>query len=274
MLRLYQNAIFQSLNIDYHLYYHTQKKLIILPPMKVGVYGLGRFGFFWAKELSKTMEVLGYSRNPKRPVPTGVKKTGEQEVLDAEALFLCVSISAMKEVVGRIGDIIPPRTLVFDTCSVKMYPLSVMEGYLPQENPIIGTHPMFGPDSAADGLRGLPLVMSPLRAEEKIIEEWEKIFKRMGLKVIRITPEEHDHTAAYSQGVTHFLGRVLDELNLKPTEIGTMGYKKVLEVVEQTCNDPYQLFLDLQRYNPYTEEMRQKLKDALESTMKKLDWES
>ncbi len=27
-------------------------------------------------------------------------------------------------------------------------------------------------------------------------------------------------------------------------------------VVEQTCNDPLQLFADLQRYNPYTKQMR------------------
>lgn len=241
--------------------------------MKVGVYGLGRFGYFWAKELSKTMEVLGYSRNPERSAPPGVKKTEEQEVVEADALFLCVSISAMEEVVHRIKNIIPPETLIFDTCSVKIYPLTLMGKYLPEENPIIGTHPMFGPDSGAHGLEGLPMVISPLRAHKEILQEWKRIFTQMGLKIIHISPEEHDHTAAYSQGVTHFLGRVLNDLKLKPTEIGTVGYRKVLEVVEQTCNDPYQLFLDLQRFNPYTEEMRGKLKKALESTMKKLDWE-
>ena len=42
-----------------------------------------------------------------------------------------------------------------------------------------------------------------------------------------------------------------------------MGYNKLLEIVEQTCNDPWQLFLDLQRYNPHTREMRARLEKSL-----------
>jgi hypothetical protein len=40
-----------------------------------------------------------------------------------------------------------------------------------------------------------------------------------------------------------------------------------MSVVEQTCNDPIQLFYDLQRYNPYARDMRMELKGALDTVM-------
>jgi hypothetical protein len=41
--------------------------------------------------------------------------------------------------------------------------------------------------------------------------------------------------------------------------MATLGYKKLLEIVEQTCNDPERLFIDLQRHNAYTGAMRREL---------------
>ena len=77
----------------------------------------------------------------------------------------------------------------------------------------------------------------------------------------------HDREAAYSQGVTHFVGRMLDELKLQKTQLATVGYTKLLEIVEQTCNDPLQLFLDLQRYNPYAQQMHNELNSAISTIL-------
>jgi hypothetical protein len=41
--------------------------------------------------------------------------------------------------------------------------------------------------------------------------------------------------------------------------------------VEQTCNDPMQLFLDLQRFNPHTREMRARLEKSLQAVMSAID---
>jgi hypothetical protein len=40
--------------------------------------------------------------------------------------------------------------------------------------------------------------------------------------------------------------------------------------MEQTCNDPIQLFYDLQRYNPYAKQMRMGLRGAIEVVMEQL----
>lgn len=236
--------------------------------LSVGIYGLGRFGSFWASSLARhpRLTVKGCSRRPKEP-PPGVELVSRQELLQQDVLILCVSISAMKEVLRTLGPELSPRTVVMDTCSVKVYPSRLMEQYLPRENPLIATHPMFGPDSARQGLKDLPLVFSPLRGPLEIHRRWENIFRELQLQVIPMTPDQHDREAAFTQGITHFIGRTLADLHLEPSEIGTAGYRQLFTIMQHTCNDPWQLFLDLQQYNPYTPDMRHRLHRSLQKIL-------
>ena len=235
--------------------------------MKIGVYGLGRFGVFWGSQLSKIGAVYGYSRNRKNNLPDSILQVGYEKLLDCDVIVLCVAISAMEDVLKKLSTDIKKNCLVMDTCSVKVHPVYLMDKYLPAHVSIIGTHPMFGPDSGKNGIRGLPLVLSPVRNSMEVFKEWRTRFIGMGTRVIEMTADEHDREAAFTQGITHFIGRVLKELELKQSSIGTLGYTKLLEIIEQTCNDPEQLFFDLQRYNPYTNEMRGRLFEAVTSRM-------
>ena len=224
--------------------------------MNVGVYGLGRFGSFWAGQLARHVPVRGFNRTVRSGAPAGVTLVSEEEVLDCDTVILCVAISSFKDVIARIAPRLRSGTLVMDTCSVKVYPAHVMEQGLPSDVGIIATHPMFGPDSGKHGVKGLPLVFSPVRADRTQIDTWKGIFEAMRLQVLEMDCERHDREAAYSQGVTHFVGRVLDELHLAPTQLATVGYRNLMSIVEQTCNDPIQLFYDLQRFNPHRSEER------------------
>lgn len=239
--------------------------------MDVGVYGLGRFGFFWAELLSGSMAVSAYSRDPARPTPPGVRRVGEDELLSLPVVILCVAISAMEDVLTRMRGRLAPGTLVMDTCSVKTYPVALMTRLLPDSVSVLGTHPMFGPDSARSGARGLPLILCPARLPARDAERWRALFSGLGLQVSLMSPDDHDREAAFTQGVAHYIGRVLSDFGVRKSAIGTVGFNKLLEIVEQTCNDPWQLFLDLQRYNPYTREMRGRLSASLASVMAAID---
>ncbi|MCG8452622.1 MAG: prephenate dehydrogenase/arogenate dehydrogenase family protein [Spirochaetales bacterium] len=239
--------------------------------MVIGVYGLGRFGGFWAKTLATRHTVLGWSRDASRPLPPGVRRGSEEEVLSADVVILCVSISAFEDVVQRIASKLKPGALLMDTCSVKVHPARVMLENVPKSVELLATHPMFGPDSGKNGVEGLPLVFSPLRMEEEHVKVWKDHFKNLGLNLVEMTPEDHDKEAACTQGITHFIGRVLGELKLEPSSIATTGYRDLLDIVRQTCNDPWQLFVDLQQYNPYTVEMRQDVHRAIATMLNKFD---
>ena len=239
--------------------------------MTVGVYGLGRFGSFWAEMLARSVPVCAYSRSPDRPTPPGVRRVGEDEVLAQPVIFLCVAISAVEDVLVRTARRLPREVLVMDTCSVKSYPVGLMERLLPATTSILGTHPMFGPDSARNGVANLPMILCPVRIAARELEMWRAFFASLGLSVTVMTPDDHDREAAFTQGVAHYIGRVLSDLGIQRSPIGTVGYNKLLEIVEQTCNDPLQLFLDLQRFNPHTREMRARLEKSLQSVMSAID---
>jgi prephenate dehydrogenase len=239
--------------------------------MTVGVYGLGRFGSFWAEMLARSVPVCAYSRSPDRSTPAGVRRVGEDEVLAQPVVILCVAISAVEEVLQRSRGRLAREVLVMDTCSVKTHPVSLMERLLPATASILGTHPMFGPDSASGGAAGLPMILCPVRIAARELEKWRAFFSSLGLSVSLMTPDDHDREAAFTQGVAHYIGRVLSDLGVRRSPIGTVGYNKLLEIVEQTCNDPLQLFLDLQRYNPHTREMRARLEKSLQAVMASID---
>jgi len=239
--------------------------------MTVGVYGLGRFGSFWAEMLARSVPVCAYSRSSDRSTPPGVRRVGEDEVLAQPVIILCVAISAVEEVLEKSRGRLSRDVLVMDTCSVKTYPVGLMEKLLPATASILGTHPMFGPDSASGGAAGLPMILCPARIAARELEKWRAFFSGRGLSVSVMTPDEHDREAAFTQGVAHYIGRVLSDLGVRRSAIGTVGYNKLLEIVEQTCNDPLQLFLDLQRYNPHTREMRTRLEKSLRAVMASID---
>jgi prephenate dehydrogenase len=229
----------------------------------VGIYGLGRFGSFYARLLAGHFNLRAYSRNPGREAPPGVERVDEDKLLSAPVVILCVAISALEEVLKRIAGRLRPGTLVMDTCSVKALPAAWMAEILPPGVSILATHPMFGPDSARSGVEGLPLILSPVRVDGETVAEWSGFFTSLGLKVLKMKPEEHDREAAFTQGLTHYLGRVLADLSLRDSPIASRGYAKLLDIIGQTCNDSRQLFVDLQRYNPYTRQMRTALGEAL-----------
>lgn len=238
--------------------------------MNIGVYGLGRFGTFWAKELaSHDNIVVGYSRSHKEEIEN-VKIVSEDECLSQSIIYLCVAISSFEDVIKMIAPKIKKGSTIIDTCSVKIHPATLMKKILPKDVNYIASHPMFGPDSGKKGVQGLPMVIYPLNCPSSLYKEIFDNLSGWNLNLIEMSPDAHDREAAWSQGITHFVGRVLDELALQPTELATTGYNRLMSIVEQTCNDPLQLFYDLQRYNPYAKQMRMGLKGSLDYVMHEL----
>ncbi len=231
----------------------------------VSVYGYGRFGKVWADILAENFHVKVFSRRgiETDEVGPGIEITDEKGIFDCDALFFCVAISSFEEVLKKSGRYFKRETVFFDTCSVKVFPVNWMKKYLPGGSRIIATHPMFGPDSYLQTSQKLPIVICNVNTDAETFGRWVAYFTKKSLQVELMTPEKHDKMTAFSQGITHYVGRVLADLDLGPTCIDTLGYKKILDVMEQTCNDSWQLFLDLQNYNPYTKKMRENLSESI-----------
>lgn len=232
----------------------------------ISVYGYGRFGKFWADILSRDFQVQVYSRRglKKEEVSPGIKIADAEEIYNCDAIFYCVAISSFEDLLIRSKKLFRKNTVYFDTCSVKVEPSKWMNKHIPDDCKIIASHPMFGPDSYFNSSDKLPMVMCNIRTPDDEFNWWKDYFSDKNMRVEIMTPDEHDKMVAYSQGITHYIGRVLADLELKPTLINTLGYQKLLDIMQQTCNDSWQLFTDLQKYNPYTKNMRIDLQASIE----------
>lgn len=96
------------------------------------------------------------------------------------------------------------------------------------------------------------------------------IWEQERCKMIEMSCEQHDEYAANSQFITHLTGRVLGEQNLVPTPIDTKGFQTVLNLVENTCKDSFDLFFGLYFYNTYATSQLQKIREALSKVEKQL----
>ena len=237
----------------------------------VGIIGFGRFGKVLANILQKGFAIRAYDPKTTGAFP-GVEITDLESVLKERVIFIAVPIRHFETVVKEISPQLSERTTIIDVCSVKKHPVEIMETNLPDNVGIIATHPMFGPDSFRSNNR-LKMVMSDTKDIYDQFNFWRRFFKDQGIQVMEMSPDQHDHMAAQTQGVTHFLGRMLKEFGIKKTAIDTQGFRDLLDLVDQTCNDTWELYADLQLYNPYTKKMIKNLKestDTLDNRLKEL----
>jgi prephenate dehydrogenase len=226
----------------------------------VGILGLGRFGKFWATVLSHSHTVYGFNRSV--PAEPNCALVSLEELCALPVIFICVPIRTVPEMLRKIAPLLKPGTLIVDTCSVKMEPVRWMREILPANVNILATHPMFGPESAKEGLTGLPMMMHPIRMEQAQYDEWTHFFRSLGIMVVEMTPEEHDRQAALSQALTHMVGRTLNMMGIEETPIGTLWYRKLLAIAKQVEKDSPELFYDMQTLNPYAPEMRRSFEDT------------
>jgi len=229
----------------------------------VGIIGFGRFGKILSNILQKGFKIKAYDLNSIKNFP-GVEFVDQDTVLKEKIIFIAVPISVFESVINDIAPKLGGGNTIVDVCSVKNHPVKVMEKRLGDNIGIISTHPMFGPDSFISNNR-LKIMMHNTRNIYGQYKFWRRFFLDQGIEVIEITPDEHDKLAAKTQGVTHFLGRMLKEFGIKKTTLDTQGFRDLLDLVDQTCNDTWELYSDLQLYNPYTSEMIAELKKSINS---------
>jgi prephenate dehydrogenase len=232
----------------------------------IGIIGYGRFGRLAARHLSKddTVIVCGRRDIDDGNLPANVRAGSIEEVCNQRIVIPCVPISSFKTTLKTIAPLIRPDALVVDVCSVKVYPVQWMESELPRSVAILGTHPMFGPDSAGGGIDGMKIALCRVRTNDSLYLKIVDYLTRAGLTVIETTPEEHDRQIAVSLALTHFIGRSLSAIKAGQLQIDTEGYKRLLHILDVVEHDTWQLFVDMHSYNPYAKEVRRTFMRAVE----------
>ncbi len=234
--------------------------------MNIGVIGFGRLGALLTGYLSQDFHVHVYE--PRGAQAAAIQAAGATPVDFATAaaqdmVLPLVPISHFEQVVQDLLPHLKPDALVVDCCSVKLKPVEAMLRHFPEGISILATHPMFGPDSAADTLFGAKLVVCPVRIASERYRPIKTYLQKHGMKLIETTPEVHDQEISRSLFLTHFIGRTLLELEASPLNIDTKGYRRLMKILLTVENDSWQLFEDMYHHNPFAEAARAEFSSAL-----------
>ncbi|HNQ92818.1 MAG TPA: prephenate dehydrogenase/arogenate dehydrogenase family protein [Alphaproteobacteria bacterium] len=239
----------------------------------VGVVGVGAFGEFMLKHLIPYFDVRLYDAH--RDL-TEIGKTYNaeictlDEVCESDIILLAVPVAHMAEAVEAIKDKLKKGQLVIDLCSVKVVPAKILADMIPQDVEILGMHPLFGPQSGKFGIHGMNLTLCDLGrcTRTKCVKEF--LEKNLGLKVHETTPEEHDREMAYVQGLTHMIAKVYARMDVPAIHQKTKTYTLLEEMVEMIRYDSDELFLAIQRDNPFVGETKELFFQAVKDLEEKL----
>jgi len=240
---------------------------------EIGLIGFGNFGKFLCKHLKEhfditVSDVIDISKSTKE---LSVKAGSLEEVASKEIVIIAVPVQYFESTIEGIKGFVKPSALILDVSSVKIKPIKIMKKLLPKNVNILGTHPLFGPQSGKDGIKGLKIVLCPVRLKN-IDKIKEFLISKFGLEVLIRTPEEHDKEMAYVQGLTHFIGKAINGMDVKEYTQKTVAYGHLFEIKELLKTGSMELFLTIENENPFALKVRKefvkKLKE-IENQIKK-----
>lgn len=182
-----------------------------------------------------------------------------EDAVSCPLVVLCVPISSMEECCSRMASFLREGQIVVDTCSVKERPAKWMIAHLPQSVQILGTHPLFGPDSGREGIKGRKLALCPIRIKPDAYKCIRSYLEGLELVLIETTPEEHDRQIARGQAIFHLIARAMKRLDWSEEVVSTPGPEAFYRLAQSVQYDTDQLFQDMECENPYAAECRQQL---------------
>ena len=227
------------------------------PRKRVGIVGLGRFGTFLASRLSRDFEVFATDVRDRRRAAraAGAVWADLDEVAACRWVVAAVPIGGLRQALDDLAPRLGSAAIVVDVSSVKALPSAWLRELLPPGVRAVPTHPLFGPDSAAQSMRGLPLVVCPLPGQERPARRLAAYARSRGVRVVTLDPEAHDRAMARSQALTFFLSRVLGRLELPDPggPVGTPSYRRLNAALASVVRDTDELYRDLVRFNPHAQ---------------------
>ncbi|SFL06530.1 prephenate dehydrogenase [Pseudovibrio ascidiaceicola] len=239
----------------------------------LGIVGLGAFGQLAALHLAQYFEIMAYDPSPdvaKLAKQLGVHLTSLHSVSQADVILIAAPVSSFEQVVSEIAVACKPGALVIDVGSVKVVPSEIMRWLLPDNVDIVASHPLFGPQSATTGIKGLKIAVCPIQGKRhaRLVAFLRKI---LGLTVIVTTPEDHDQEAAVVQGLTHLIAKVLLRMGPLPTRMTTKSFDLLSEAISMVQHDAPEVFEAIEKANPYAETVRRRFFDLAASLSEELE---
>ncbi|WP_323762874.1 prephenate dehydrogenase [Maricaulis sp.] len=237
-------------------------------PQAVGLIGLGAFGRLAAVHLAPHLDLVAH--DPAVADMDGIACVSQAEAASRPVVILAVPVQQIAGVCQQISAHLPEGALVLDVASVKLKPMAAMREHLPAGTRILGTHPLFGPQSAADGLDGQSIVLCPdSDFDPACIADFLRDDLRLDVHIS--DADTHDRTMASVQALTHLVSKVITDLDLPAAPYTTRSYDLLKQAADLVAGDSDELFRAIERHNPYAGELRERFFQAARALDERLE---
>lgn len=234
----------------------------------LGIVGFGAFGRLVAEHLAPWFQICAFDPAHKNSAYIGATIRVTTDVaLAASCQFVVLAppVEQLRTAIRAIRPHLQPGTIVLDVCSVKVEPVRMMDRELPAHVEVIGTHPLFGPQSAQNGIAGRKIVLCPIRTKRaRRIAAFLRSALR--LKVFFSTADAHDREMAIVQGLTHLIGKLLVQMEPLPTQMTTASYDLMMEAVAMVRDDNAALYRAIEFSNPFTAQIRERFFELVDKS--------
>lgn len=234
----------------------------------IGLIGYGNFGKLIYKHLKSHFDFYIYDSHIDGEYDC---MSDIDNVIKQDILIIAIPYLGFRDFIQTYGANIPDTTLVIDVLSIKVKAIELMKKYLSPKVEIFATHPLFGPESTKDGIKGKKIAVFPIRTtkEKSIIEFLQHTLK---LNIINTTAKEHDKQMAYIQALSHFVSKALVKFDLPVYEDQqTKTYEYLQAAKDIVKNDSDELFYTIQNENPFAHEVREEFLKVLEDIHKAIN---
>jgi prephenate dehydrogenase len=238
----------------------------------VGLLGFGAFGRLIAAHLHPHFPLVAYDRSmlPGDHLEGRIRAGDMAAVGRCDVVILAVPVRELVSAIKELRPYLHPGSIVVDVASVKVNAVKAMEAELPPFVDIVGTHPLFGPQSAREGISGRKIAVCPVRGTSAPrIAAFLR--SKLGLKVFVTTPEEHDREVAVVQGVTHLIAKVLVGMEPLPRRLTTASFDCLMQATEMVRYDAASVFRAIACDNPFAAEIRERFFNLATEARAELD---
>lgn len=227
--------------------------------------GTGETGAWFAtyfKDHGYDVSVWGPSSKFDVAAKLKVRYAGDllEEVESCDVVLLSVPIERTVEMIKKVASHMQSGSLLMDVTSLKSEVMRAMAQYAPGDVELLGTHPMFGPTMPS--ISGQTMILVPQRCN-RWLQIMQTIFEEDGARVEIMDPDEHDHTMAVVQALTHFayisIGSSLTALNFdvaKSRRFMSPVYEIMIDFVGRILAQNPELYASIQA-NPKASEVRE-----------------
>ena len=219
----------------------------------IAIIGYGKFGKVTEKILKETTHCPIHIYDPHKREPH-VSHNLKETIHASDLIIIATPLKHFKSSVQEIAVHLRPNHTIMEVCSTNTYPKKILLEYVPKNINLIGSHPMFGPQTLAcnnNKLEKLNFVIENIRGDKQVYDQIYNFLKSTGVHVIEMEADEHDKKAAKFHFLAQLIGNSLQPMCLEQTQIDTVSYEFLFNFMKRLDPDPDLLDM-MYTYNPYS----------------------